>query len=140
MRKFRCFSIATLALSIAACGNGSTSLYPVVGKVTYKGEPATGAAVFFHRQGADSMNEHLIMGIVQEDGSFEIVYGSLGKGAPAGEYDVAIEWKQISGQSKGKPQHGQDKLNGRYADPKQPLIHVTIKPERNELAPFNLVE
>jgi hypothetical protein len=108
--------------------------------VTYKGSPASGATVFFYRQGGDSMNEHMIMGIVQEDGSFELVCGSLGKGAPCGEYDVVIEWKPVSGQSKGRPQHGPDKLKGRYADPKRPYFHVTIKAERNDLAPFNLTE
>jgi hypothetical protein len=29
------------------------------------------------------MNEHVIMGIVQDDGSFELVCGPLGKGAPS---------------------------------------------------------
>src|SRR5450759_5243476 len=69
---------AVLALACASCGN-KNNIYPVLGKVTYKGSPAAGATVFFYRQGGDSMNEHLIMGIVQEDGSFELVCGSLGK-------------------------------------------------------------
>ena len=38
----------------------------------------------------------MIMGIVMQDGSFELSCGSLGKGAAAGEYDVVIEWKQRS--------------------------------------------
>jgi len=130
---------AALALACAACGN-KNNLYPVSGKVTYQGSPASGAAVFFVRQGGGSMNEHMIMGIVQENGSFELVCGPLGKGAPPGEYDVVIEWKQVSGQSKGRPQHGPDKLQGRYADPKQPRFHVTIQAKRNELAPFELRE
>jgi hypothetical protein len=128
-----------LALACASCGNKDT-IYPVSGKVTYKGSPASGATVFFYRQGGDSMNEHMIMGIVQEDGSFELVCGSLGQGAPPGEYDVLIEWKQVSGQSKGRPQHGPDKLKGRYADPKRPRLHATIKAERNDLALFELTE
>jgi hypothetical protein len=132
--------MAALALACASCSNRN-NLYPVSGKVTYKGSPASGATVFFfHRQGGDSMNDHMIMGIVQEDGSFELVCGSLGKGAPPGEYDVLIEWKRVTGQSKGRPQHGPDKLKGRYADPKRPRFHAVIKAERNELAPFDLME
>jgi hypothetical protein len=130
---------AVLALTCGSCGNKST-LQPVSGQVTYQGTPASGATVVFHRQGGDPMNEHMIMGIVQEDGSFELVCGSLGKGAPCGEYDVLIEWKPVSGQSKGRPQHGPDKLKGRYADPKRPGFRVTIKAERNDLAPFILTE
>jgi hypothetical protein len=130
---------AALALACASCGNKS-NIYPVSGKVTYKGAPASGATVFFHRQGGDPINEHLIMGIVREDGSFELVCGSLGKGAPPGEYDVLIQWKRVTGQSKGRPQHGPDKLKARYADPKRPRFHSVIKAERNELAPFDLTE
>jgi hypothetical protein len=128
-----------LALVCAACGS-KNNRYPVSGKVTYQGAPAAGAAVFFHHRGGDSMNEHMIMGLVQADGSFELVCGPLGKGAPPGEYDVTIAWKKVSSQSKGGPQRQADKLNGRYADPKEPRFHVSVKAERNDLAPFELAD
>lgn len=86
------------------------------------------------------MNDHMIMAVVQEDGSFEVVCGSLGKGAPPGDYDVLIEWKPVSGQSKGRPQHGADFFRGRYADPKQPLFHATVEANTNQLAPFELTD
>jgi hypothetical protein len=130
---------AALALTCASCGN-KNNLYPVSGKVMVRGVPAAGAAVFFRRPGGDSMNDHLIMGIVQNDGSFEVVCGPLGKGAPPGDYDVLIEWKRVVGQGKGRPQHGPDKLKGRYADPKHPRLHVRIRAERNDLAPFDLTD
>jgi hypothetical protein len=137
VKKVALFSTAVLALACASCGN-KNNIFPVSGRLTYKGVPAAGATVFFHRQGGDAMSDHLIMGIVQEDGSFELVCGSLGKGAPPGEYDVLIEWKSVSGQSKGRPQHGPDKLKGRYADPKRPRFHASIKAERNDLVPYDL--
>ncbi|QJW98900.1 peptidase associated/transthyretin-like domain-containing protein [Frigoriglobus tundricola] len=137
MNKLAFSTAAVLALSCASCGD-TNRIYPVSGRVTYHGAPAAGATVFFYRQGGDPVNEHSVMGIVREDGSFELVCGSLGTGAPPGEYDVAIEWKPVSGQSKGRPQHGPDKLKGRYADPKRPGFRVTIKPERNVLAPFEV--
>lgn len=139
MKKVEFCLAAVLALASASCGN-KNNIYPVLGKVTYKGSPASGATVFFHRRGGDSVNDHMIMGIVQEDGSFELVCGDLGKGAPPGEYDVAIQWKQVSGQSKGGPQHGPDRLKGRYADPKRPRLHAMVKAERNELAAFDLTD
>jgi len=139
MRKLAFCLTAMLALTGVSCGNKS-SIHPVSGKVTFQGSPAAGAAVFFHRQGGDPMNEHVVMGVVQEDGSFEMVCGSLGKGAPPGEYDVVIEWKRVSGQSQGRPHHAPDKLQGRYADPKHPRLHATVKAEVNVLAPFELTE
>jgi hypothetical protein len=123
---------------VLACTSCNRNIYPVSGKVTYKGSPASGAAVFFFRQGGDSTSEPAIMGIVQEDGSFELVCGSLGKGAPPGEYNVVIEWKQVSGQSKGRQQRGLDRLNGRYADPNRPLLHATVEAKTNDLPPFEL--
>jgi len=131
-------SCVTAALVLACASCNQNSIYPVSGKVTYKGSPASGAAVFFFRQGGSSSNEPAIMGIVQQDGSFELVCGSLGKGAPPGDYDVLIEWKPISGQ--GRPQHGPDKLKGRYADRKRPLLHATVEASATNLPPFELTE
>jgi hypothetical protein len=135
VRSVRLF-LAALALACASCGKGN--LHPVSGKVLVNGGPAAGAAVFFVRQGGDSMNDHLIMGIVQEDGSFELVCGPLGKGAPPGEYDVLIEWRRSSGHGKGHSQHEPDRLERRYADPKHPLLHATVKAGTNQLDPFEL--
>ncbi len=89
---------------------------------------------------ATQTQEPLITGLVQEDGSFELVCGSLGKGAPPGDYDVLIEWKRVPGQTRQRSQTGPDILRGRYADPKHPRFHVLIKAERNELTPFELTE
>ena len=86
------------------------------------------------------MNEHAIMGIVQKDGSFSLVCGPLGQGAPPGEYDVLIEWRRESHQAKGLAKKGSDRLKGRYADPRRPLLHAAIKAETNNLPPFELTD
>jgi hypothetical protein len=132
--------LCVTAALVLACASCSKSIYPVSGKVTFMGSPASGAAVFFFRQGGESSNEPAIMGIVQEDGSFEVVCGSLGKGAPAGDYDVLIEWKRVSGQGQSRPQNGPDKLKGRYADRKRPLLHATVEARATDLAPFELTD
>jgi len=45
-----CFAFALLAVVIvlAGCGGGGPDLVPVKGKVTYKGQPLSGASVTFH--------------------------------------------------------------------------------------------
>lgn len=128
---------AALALACISCSNGR---HPVSGKVSYKGQPAAGAAVFFKRQGVDPMNEHMIMGVVQEDGSFTLVCGAQGNGAPPGEYDVLIEWKQGPNRGRGRTLTLPDKLKGRYADPNRPLFHATIKAGANTLPPYELTD
>jgi len=139
MRKVSCCSLVLAALACGSCGQENNGLYPVWGEVTFNGSNAPGAAVFFHRTGADLNEEQTIMGIVQDDGSFQLVCGSLGEGAPPGEYDVLIEWKEVLGQSEGRRQRGPDKLKGRFADRKHPRLHATVKPEANDFA-FELTE
>src|SRR5260370_39033126 len=131
--------MAGLALAGASCGNPH-NLYRVSGKVTYRGAPAVGATVFFYRQGGDRQNEHTVMVIVGQDGSFTVVCGPLGQGAPPGEYDVLIAWKRVSHQAKGQPQKGADRLKSRYADPKHPRLHAVVKAQRNDLPPFELTD
>jgi hypothetical protein len=132
-----CVGIA-LAMSTLSCSRRGENIYPVSGKVTYKGAPAAGATVFFTRKAADYAKEHLVMGIVKDDGAFELVCGPLGKGAPPGDYDVAVEWKASAGQKNGNPQRGPDKFNGRYADARHPLLHATVEAKTNDLPPFDL--
>ncbi len=137
MKKQRLLATGFLALACTSCGNG---LYPVSGKAMYNGHPAVGAAVFFQRKGGKSQNDPLIMGLVQEDGSFALVCGSKGKGAPPGEYEVLVEWKQGGNRGKGRVRTMPDRLKGRYADPAHPLLHATVKAESNNLPPFELTD
>jgi len=138
MNKLLFFAGMLLALCCTSCRKNEHNLYPVSGKVRYKGAPAAGAAVFFNRQNRESLNEHLVMAVVQQDGSFELVCGPWGKGAPPGQYDVLIEWKPVVAQLNGNPQRGPDKLNGRYADASRPLLHATVEAKKNELPSFEL--
>jgi hypothetical protein len=137
MRTLLGCATAALGLACASCGN-SNSLYPVSGTVTAGGRPAAGATVFLVRHGGNLMNEHTIMGVVQEDGSFSLVCGSLGPGAPPGEYDVLVEWRQAVKRGRGLARPGGDRFSGSYADPQHPLLHAVVKRETNHLPPFEL--
>jgi hypothetical protein len=129
-----------VSLACASCAKRNSNFYPVTGTVIVNGEPASGATVFLRPQSNDIRSSQTIMGIVADDGTFELVCGSIGKGVPPGEYDVIIEWKQVTGQRNGRPERGPDRLKGRYASPSKSGLHVTISPGSNELDPFELVE
>jgi hypothetical protein len=131
---------AVLVLACAGCSDAGGKLYSVSGKVTYKGEPATGAFVFLIRKGVDPLDEQSIMGVVQEDGSFTVVCDVKGQGAPRGKYDVLIKWPQNAGPKKGLAHKNPDRLKGRYADPKRPRWSVEIRAEPNELPEFELAD
>jgi hypothetical protein len=133
---------AWLGVAVLACAGCSNAdkLYPVSGKVTYRGSPAAGAAIFFCRRGADPLNEPTIMGVAREDGTFTLVCGARGEGAPSGEYDVLIEWKQNPPGGRGQMSRRPDRLKGRYADPKHPRFQAVVKAETNELPAFELTD
>ena len=129
--------IVTACLS--GCGN-SNGLYPVRGKVLYKGEPAVGAAVYFHRKDApEPLTEQILQGVVQQDGAFEVA-GASGKGATPGDYVVLIEWKEGAGKSKGRAPalSAPDRLKGRYLDPNNPVLTAKVEAATNQLPPFEL--
>jgi hypothetical protein len=120
-----------VACCLSGCGN-SKGLYPLRGKLLYKGEPAAGAAVYFHRQDtADPFKEHILQGVVAEDGSVELA-GPNGEGAIPGDYIVLIEWKQ------GPGLKAPDRFKGKYLNLKKSLFTAQIQPSNNDLPAFEI--
>lgn len=136
MKGIRSGVAAVIALASVSCDSQET-LYPVYGRVTCKGSPAVGAVVYLQRPEAGA-NAPLILGIVQQDGSFELTTGSQGQGAPAGDYVVLIEWKRVPGRGKQRLQTGPDRLQGRYADARSPRFRATVAGPATTLPAFEV--
>jgi hypothetical protein len=150
---FKRWFMALAAVSAAGCGNPA-GLFPVSGKVLYKGEPASGAVVYFHREGgAEVARQPIPTGIVEDDGRFDLISDTLGNGALPGTYAVLVQWKEAWSveapvKAKGKTslvkrsrvRVGPDRLKGRYFDISKPLLHAEVKPESNRLPPFELTD
>lgn len=138
----------------AGCGN-SAGLVPVKGKVLYKGEPASGAVVYFHpEKGSAAGSEALPIptGTVEDDGTFSLSSDNLGNGAKPGKYAVLVEWRDQKGdgvtpvKTRGKTnlvkrsrvRSGPDRLGGRYFKIENPLLLTEVKSAWNQLEPFDL--
>jgi hypothetical protein len=136
------------------CGNPA-GYYPVEGKVLYKGKPAEGAVVYFHREAAGATPPPAVpSGIVDNDGRFSLACDGVGNGCPPGKYAVLVEWRdgtgggvvpvKTTGRTKlvkrSRVRSGLDRLGGRYFDGSKPLIHAEVLPQSNSLAPFELGE
>ena len=70
MQKVVACLTAALLMACTACNNNKT--YPVMGRMTYKGTPAS-----------DAVNEPPIMGVVQEDGFYSLSKGRLLANTPS---------------------------------------------------------
>jgi hypothetical protein len=130
-------------LATSACSSSSTPLYPVEGKVLYKGKEISNVLVTFHPIGGDPIKALRPTGLSGENGAFTV---STGKdaGAPPGEYSVTFNWrkeipiKEKKGMSMGPATDIVDGFNGTFSDPSKSNHKVTIKSAQTKLEPFQL--
>ena len=145
---------AVVALTFAGCGD-SNGLVPVTGRVLYKGQPASGARLHFHRQDAPAaaQRDPIPSALVDEEGRFDLTTGDLGQGVPAGRYVVLVAWPEEAGADrpglKGRPgvEPGSklnrtplDRLKGRYLDLATSGLVAEVTPDTRELPPFELAD
>jgi hypothetical protein len=161
MKKHWIYAATAMFLSSAAsCSRSGPGCYPVYGKVTYKGQPATGAAVHFHREGETAEEAtNFPMGLVDEEGNYALAVAGVGSGAPAGKYKVLVRWstergeeapvsttrkkskkqpQESTGERRRDPKSDTDRFNFRYFQMAKPLLFAEVKPETNNLPAFDL--
>ena len=135
--------LAAVSLVTASCRSQGPRLYPVHGKVLFKGEPAVGARVIFHpRNDADLRAPHPA-GVAGADGTFTLTSFQPDDGAPAGDYTVAVVWPHESSPApKARAPHNQavkNRLGGSFNNPARPVLLLAHVGEgNNELPAFEL--
>ena len=141
MKKPGCVVIGIVLLAIAGCGKTKPKdrkeVFPVHGSVWYEDKPAVGAEVTFHPVGEHPIKATCPYGAAGDDGRFALSTYGGGDGAPAGEYTVTIVWPGPPPEnSPGDPPP--DRLNGRYNNLSRAAWHISVKPQANDLDPFQL--
>lgn len=124
------FAAALLTLLTVSCadeprGGPRDATYPITGQLFIDGEPAAGVQVTCHPVDLD--NAHVLTpgDFTDEEGRFEIGTYESGDGAPKGVYRLTFlagQWN-LDG-SFGGP----DKLGGRYDEPEESDVKVTVAP------------
>lgn len=128
-----------------SCDKSRVAVYPVRGEVLCQGRAAAGAFVIFHpiteSELVQRMRPH---GIVGPDGTFHLKTYRDADGAPAGDYQVTIEWPAVdprypSDSSDSENElTGPDRLRGRYANPNTSGLRATVARGKNLLDAFEI--
>lgn len=131
-----CLLVATIA---TGCGEGPDwpKCHSVSGRVLVDGKPAVRATVKFTATGtAPDGKTYSPSTLTDDDGAFRLTTFESGDGAPAGDYTVTVIATYLVKGGQDIPVA--DLLNGRYADPTQSRLKVTVKEGENALPPFDL--
>jgi hypothetical protein len=131
-------------LSIAICAGlagcrGSDSLpslpvYEVKGKVLLSdGKPLGGGLISFVPKGDLAVTPSAVIG---PDGSFSLVTGGSGDGAPPGQYKIRIEAPQF--QQTASKSRRKALFPFKYNDEDSSGLVVTVRAEPNQLEPIRL--
>ncbi|HEX4613892.1 MAG TPA: carboxypeptidase-like regulatory domain-containing protein [Urbifossiella sp.] len=128
-----------LALGWAAvlpgCRPSPPATVPLAGKVTVNGRPAARAKVFFTPLAPGA--SVLPSAETGPDGAFRVSTFLPDDGLPPGEYAVTVLWPTYK--SGGDQEvEGPDRLGGRYNDPRNPALKVTVREGQSDLPPLDL--
>lgn len=123
------------AVSLPGCRSETqVPVYPVSGKVSFKGAAANGAQVVLHPVGAASAKDVTPIAHVKEDGTFRVTSYKAEDGAPAGEYVATIEWFKVD-DSGGR---GPNVLPPQYASPASSPVKISVASVATEIPPINV--
>jgi len=122
---------------LSSCGEaGRDPVYPVHGQVfDASNGPAVGALVIFHpvdKTGPESLKP---LGYVDEKGAFALTTYENGDGAPEGKYAVTIQWRAKRANPFTANKEGEDRLHGRYSDPKTSNFRFKIERQTDNVLP-----
>jgi hypothetical protein len=130
--------------AVSGCGpqDLKQKTYPVKGTVLVDGKPLANAMIVFHPEDMKNFKmDERPQGKTDAQGRFELFTYVMGDGAPAASYKVAIKVVQTSddgGSDQFKREKGAMDAPQNYWTKEKSPISVTVKPEPNELEPFNL--
>jgi hypothetical protein len=144
------FVIGSLGCGFSTAGQ--PPVYPVKGKVLFRGKPVTGGVVIYELEGGVSPGTHTAerggplraTGRIESDGSFRLIAFPGAEGVPAGTYKVGISslpprtegnlFELAKSATKGNP----DVLQGRFADPSKSGLHTQVIDDKPNEPTFDL--
>jgi len=121
---------------LAGCRNSDSlpvlQVYQVKGKVLLAdGKPLAGGLVTFVPKGDLPVTPS---GVIASDGTFSLVTGGSGEGAPPGDYKIRVEAPQFQ----AAPKSRKPPFPFKYTDEDSSGLTITVRAETNQLEPIRL--
>jgi hypothetical protein len=134
MRRIAALILCSCLVSCEGNKYGDFPPFPVSGQVLINGKPAPSVFVTFYLDDYKGEKSIVPLGVTDADGRFLLSTYAVNDGAPAGDYHVSARWKP----SGGGMRSSEDKLGGKYADPKSSSLTAHVDKGKTELKPFEL--
>jgi hypothetical protein len=134
---FLLLTMASVLSMLSSCAKADRKpVYRVHGRVfDANNRPATGALVILHPVDTSDRKPVKPLAYVDEQGAFALTTYAQGDGAPEGEYAVTIEWREKSATPFAAQKEGEDRLHGRYGNPKTSNLRVKIEKQADNVLP-----
>ncbi|MFM2013643.1 MAG: hypothetical protein RLZZ396_2427 [Planctomycetota bacterium] len=131
--QFGSFVLILLVAMISGCSKGNPKTAAVKGMIkTKQGQPCGKALIVFHPLEKSRLNDPKPVATAEDSGEFVVRTFTLDDGAVPGEYGVTVVWPGENQGNSGLSLSGEgssggaDRLGGKYGNPKDPKIKVTI--------------
>jgi tetratricopeptide (TPR) repeat protein len=116
-------------------------VHPAQGQAFFDGKPMPNATVLLEPTWTDAPKFPKPRGIVKDDGTFVLATYGNDDGAPAGEYNVSVQWF-VNLDKRPETEGGtlpKNVLPSKYANPATSGLHVEIKAGINLIPPLRLI-
>jgi hypothetical protein len=128
--------LVTAGTALPGCGQSESlpkyTVYPVSGSVLLAdGKPLTTGSVYFVPKGDLPVTP---VGEIKPDGTFSLITGGSGEGAPAGDYKVRIEAIELKRSAKSK----KPAIPTKYNDEDSSGLVFTVRSEPTHLEAIRL--
>ncbi|RIK76799.1 MAG: hypothetical protein DCC67_13410 [Planctomycetota bacterium] len=131
---------AALMAGLVGCRDAASprvAVFPVIGRVTFQGQPAAGAVVALHRRDGPSEDAPTPRASIDKDGTFRFTTFEGGDGAPVGQYVLTIQWHKLVKRG-GDVVAGPNVMPRKYASPRTSDKLITVAAGENDLKTIQL--
>jgi hypothetical protein len=144
--------VVSMSMLASGCGERQPTrreVVPTFGRLSFDGAPAAGAMVFLHPADDAGKKADWSAGYpratIGPEGDFHMTTYETQDGAPPGKYVMVVTWSGLTlanqadeAETRGDREAGEDRLDGRFADPATSKIQLNVAGPRADLGHIQL--